>query len=184
MGSGTLISGPSGREIQPFGGLRPAALALGENARTASVAGLNQALADTISLRDLYKKHHWQVSGPTFHQLHLLFDKHQAEQSELIDAIAERVQALGGVAIAISHDVAETTRLPRAPKGREAPSDQLRRLLAAHELVLAEAHEFARAAAENGDDGTNDLLVSQLIRTNEAQSWFVAEHLDGSGELA
>lgn len=171
-------------EIQPFGALRPAALALGENVRSTSVAALNQALADTIALRDLYKKHHWQVSGATFHQLHLLFDKHQTEQAELIDALAERVQALGGVAIAISHDVAETTRLPRAPKGREAPGDQLRRLLAAHQLVLKEAHEFGRTAAENGDDGTNDLFVSQVIRTNEAQSWFVAEHLDGSGERA
>lgn len=169
-------------EIQPFGTLRSVALALGANVRAASVIALNQTLADTISLRDLYKKHHWQVSGPTFHQLHLLFDKHQSEQGELIDALAERIMALGGLSLAISHDVAETARVLRAPKGREAPADQLRRLVVAHELVLAEAHEYARAAADNGDDGTNDLLVSQVIRTNEAQSWFLAEHLDGLGE--
>ncbi|MDX2205980.1 MAG: DNA starvation/stationary phase protection protein [Hyphomicrobiaceae bacterium] len=170
-------------EAQPFGTLRPVALALGDNVRAASVEALNQVLADTIALRDLYKKHHWQVSGATFHQLHLLFDKHQGEQAELIDDLAERVMALGGVSVAASWDVAETTRLARPPKGREAPPDQLRRLLAAHEAVLAEAHEFARQAAENGDDGTNDLLVSQVVRLNEAQSWMVAEHLDGMGEV-
>jgi starvation-inducible DNA-binding protein len=175
-------SAPTGTEAQAFGTLRPVALALGENARATSVAVLNQTLADTLSLRDLYKKHHWQVSGPTFHQLHLLYDKHAREQAELVDALAERIMALGGVSVAISHDIAETTRLPRAPKGRESPADQLRRLLAAHELVLAEAHEYAKAAADNGDDGTNDLLVSEVIRTNEAQSWMLAEHLDGLGD--
>ena len=182
MTGSQLGRGPSGHEIQPYGTLRNVALALGDNVRSSSVAALNQALADSIALRDLYKKHHWQVSGATFHQLHLLFDTHQAEQSTVIDALAERVQALGGVAIATSQDVAETTRLPRAPRGREAPGDQLRRLLAAHELMLAPAHDWARTAAELGDDGTNDLLVSQVIRTNEAQSWLVAEHLKGAGE--
>src|SRR4026208_294651 len=81
-----------------------------------SVENLNQLLADTMTLRDLYKKHHWQVAGPTFYQLHLLFDKHHDEQNELVDTIAERIQLLGGVSIAMAHDVAETTMIPRAPK--------------------------------------------------------------------
>jgi starvation-inducible DNA-binding protein len=130
-----------------------------------------------MTLRDLYKKHHWQVSGPTFYHLHLMFDKHYTEQTELIDAIAERIQLLGGISLAMAHDVAETTLIPRPPKGRESVPVQISRLLHAHEIVLKEARTMARLAAERADDGTNDLLVSQVIRTNELQVWFVAEHV-------
>src|SRR5262249_39226605 len=138
---------------------------------------LNQILADTLTIRDLYKKHHWQVAGPTFYQLHLLFDKHYQEQAELVDELAERVQMLGGISIAMAHDVAETTRIPRPPKGREEVPAQIARLLEAHEIILKEARALAHEAAERGDDGTNDLLVSDVIRTHEEQVWFLAEHL-------
>jgi starvation-inducible DNA-binding protein len=164
-------------EIQPFGHLVRMPIALSEVACKESVANLNQLLADTITLRDLYKKHHWQVAGPTFYQLHLLFDKHAGEQSELVDAIAERIQLLGGVSVAMAHDVAETTLVPRPPKGREEVPVQISRLLHAHEIVIKEARAMARRAADAGDDGTNDLLVSDVIRQNELQVWFVAEHV-------
>jgi starvation-inducible DNA-binding protein len=165
------------REIQAFGSVVPMPIALAEDTRRASADNLNQLLADTSTLRDLYKKHHWQVSGPTFYQLHLLFDKHFNEQSELVDLIAERIMMLGGVSIAMSADVAEMTLVPRPPKGREEVPVQLSRLLHAHEIVLKEARAMACKADEEGDDGTNDLLVSNVIRTNEMQVWFVAEHL-------
>ena len=152
-------------------------IALGEDVRRESVNNLNQLLADTITLRDLYKKHHWQVSGPTFYQLHLLFDKHFNEQNELVDLLGERIMMLGGVSVAMSADVAETTLVPRPPKGREEVPVQISRLLHAHEIVLKEARTMARQAADKGDDGTNDILVSNVIRTNEMQVWFVAEHL-------
>ena len=152
-------------------------IALSETACQESVANLNQVLADSIALRDLYKKHHWQVAGPSFYQLHLLFDKHADEQSELVDSIAERIQLLGGVSVAMAHDVAETTLIPRPPKGREEPPVQISRLLHAHEIVIKEARAMARRAADAGDDGTNDLLVSDVIRRNELQAWFVAEHV-------
>ena len=164
-------------ETQPFGHLVKLPIALSESACRESVANLNQILADTITLRDLYKKHHWQVSGATFYQLHLLFDKHYNEQNELVDAIAERIQLLGGVSIAMAHDVAETTLIPRPPKGREEVPVQISRLLHAHEIVLKEARTMAGVAAEMDDDGTNDLLVSDVIRRNELQVWFVAEHV-------
>lgn len=164
-------------EIQPYGHLVKMPIALSESACKEAVENLNQILADTITLRDLYKKHHWQVSGPTFYQLHLLFDKHYGEQNELVDSIAERVQLLGGVSVAMAHDVAETTLIPRPPKGREEVPVQISRLLHAHEVVLKEARTMARLAAERGDEGTNDLLVSDVIRRNELQVWFVAEHV-------
>jgi len=152
-------------------------IALSETVCKESVENLNQLLADTITLRDLYKKHHWQVAGHTFYQLHLLFDKHYEEQDKIVDEIAERIQLLGGVSLAMAHDVAETTLIPRPPKGRESVPVQISRLLHAHEIVLKEARTMAKLAADKGDDGTNDLLVSTVIRTSELQVWFVAEHV-------
>jgi starvation-inducible DNA-binding protein len=165
------------REIQPFGKVVKIPIALDEKVCLQSVTNLNQLLADTMTLRDLYKKHHWQVAGHTFYQLHLLFDKHFGEQSELVDSIAERIQLLGGVSIAMAHDVVETTIIPRPPRGREEVPVQISRILEAHEIILKESRAFARQAADAGDDGTNDLIVSEIIRTNELQTWFVAEHV-------
>ena len=164
-------------EIQPYGHVIRMPIALPEDACKESVENLNQLLADTITLRDLYKKNHWQVAGPTFYQLHLLFDKHYSEQNELVDAIAERIQLLGGVSIAMAPDVAAMTLIPRPPKGREEVPVQISRLLHAHEIVLKEARTMARLAAASGDDGSNDLIVSGVIRRNELQVWFVAEHV-------
>jgi starvation-inducible DNA-binding protein len=164
-------------EIQPYGHLVRMPIALSERACRESVENLNQLLADTITIRDLYKKHHWQVAGPTFYQLHLLFDKHYDQQNELVDAIAERVQLLGGVSLAMAHDVAETTLIPRPPKGREEVPVQISRLLHAHEIVLKESRTMARLAVQHEDDGTNDLIVTDVIRRNELQVWFIAEHV-------
>ena len=175
--SAAPLTGQRAQEMQAFGSVVSMSIALAEDVRQRSAENLNQLLADTMTLRDLYKKHHWQVSGPTFYQLHLLFDKHFNEQNELVDLIAERIMMLGGVSIAMSADVAETTLIPRPPKGREEVPVQISRLLHAHEVVLEEARAMARKAAEAGDDGTNDLLVSSVIRTNEMQVWFVAEHV-------
>jgi len=164
-------------EIQPYGKIAKLAIALDERVCAASSENLNQILADTMTLRDMYKKHHWQVSGHTFYQLHLLFDKHHSEQDELVDEIAERIQILGGVSLAMAPDIAETTIIPRPPRGREEPPVQISRLLEAHEIILKEARSMAKQAGDIGDDGTNDLLVSDVIRTNELQVWFLAEHL-------
>jgi starvation-inducible DNA-binding protein len=165
------------KEIQPFGKIAKLPIALDETACESSINNLNQILADTMTLRDMYKKHHWQVAGATFYQLHLLFDKHHGEQDELVDEIAERIQILGGISIAMAADVAETTIIPRPPRGREEPPVQVSRLLEAHEIILKEARTMAKQAGDAGDDGTNDLLVSDVIRSNELQVWFLAEHL-------
>lgn len=165
-------------EIQPYGTVTHALpLELEEPIRLEMTERLNHLLADTMTLRDLYKKCHWQVAGPTFYQLHLLFDKHFGEQSELVDTIAERIQLLGGVSIAMAHDVAETTQIERPPRGREEVPVQLSRLLDGHQVIIRECRELAKTASELGDEGTNDLAVSDVLRTNELQAWFVSEHL-------
>src|SRR5213592_3030956 len=171
------LVGQDSREIQPYGRIAKLPIALAESVCKQSAENLNQLLADTITLRDMYKKHHWQVAGPTFYQLHLLFDKHADEQNELVDQIAERIQLLGGISLAMAGDVAETTLVPRPPRGREEVPVQISRLLHAHEIILKEAHAMAREAQEAGDDGTNDLLVSDVIRGNEFQVWFLSEHV-------
>jgi starvation-inducible DNA-binding protein len=171
-------AGSSGNgQTQAFGAVQENFLAMDAKSAAASAAELNQLLADTMTLRDLYKKHHWQAAGPTFYMIHLLFDKHFEEQSALVDTVAERIQTLGGVAIAMAHDVAETTRIARPPKGREDTVSQIKRLLAAHEVVLKEARKIAKSSDERGDDATNDIAVSNVIRTNELQVWFISEHL-------
>jgi starvation-inducible DNA-binding protein len=166
-----------GKELQKYGTLRMLPIGLPDKARLENIEAMNQILADTMSLRDMYQKHHWQVAGPTFYQLHLLFEKHYNEQNELIDQLAERIQTLGGISIAMAHDVAETTTVPRPPRGAETPPVQISRLLEAHEMIIKEVRAAARKASENGDDGTNDLLVSDVLRTNELQVWFVSEHI-------
>jgi len=165
-------------ETQKYGTVIPMLpLDLEEPVRHEITEQLNQILADTMTLRDLYKKSHWQVSGPTFYQLHLLFDKHYGEQAALVDAIAERIQLLGGISIAMAPDVAETTKIERAPRGREEVPVQISRLIDAHQIIVSEARNVSDLAAKLGDQGTNDLLVSQVLRTNELQIWFVGEHL-------
>jgi starvation-inducible DNA-binding protein len=167
-----------GKEIQKYGDVvKDLPHRLDADIRSQMCKKLNQLLADSIALRDMYKKHHWQVSGPTFYQLHLLFDKHFDEQVEIVDTIAERIQLLGGVTIAMGGDVAEVTKIPRPPRGREEVPVQISRLLEAHKLIMQQCHDIAEAADKAGDDGTNDLVVSDVLRANELQSWFIGNHL-------
>jgi starvation-inducible DNA-binding protein len=163
--------------VQPAGSVRQMPIALAADVRAEQAEALNQVLADTLMLYHLYKRAHWHVAGHTFYQLHLLFDKHAGEQLELVDAIAERVQLLGGVAMGMPQDVVERTHIPAAPNGAEEVPAAIDRLLDAHERLLLTARGAAKRAQEQGDDGTNDLLVSDVIRTNELHVWFLAEHV-------
>jgi starvation-inducible DNA-binding protein len=169
--------GQHGQEIQPFGTLRLVPIALSSEARMESVQILNGILADTTILYAMYKKHHWLVSGPTFYQLHLLFDKHAGEQLELVDLLAERVQSLGGVSVGDPRHAAELTRIERPPNGVEEVPVMLGRLLGAHETVITALREAIDSTAKNGDWGSNDLLMSDVLRRHELQVWFLSQHL-------
>ncbi len=165
-------------EIQAYGTVSHALpLDLEEPTRLEMTEQLNLLLADTMTLRDLYKKSHWQVAGPTFYQLHLLFDKHYDEQVEIVDVIAERIQLLGGVSLAMAADVAETTRIERPPRGREEVPVQISRLLDAHQMIIGHCRKLAERASDLGDDGTNDMVVSDVLRAKELQVWFLSENL-------
>jgi starvation-inducible DNA-binding protein len=176
-GKASPILHQRGNELQKYATLRAIPIGLPDDVRLDHCQALNQILADTMTLRDLYQKHHWQVAGPTFYQLHLLFEKHYGEQSALVDQVAERIQTLGGISIAMAHEVAEMTSIERPPRGAETPPVQISRLLEAHESIIKATRDAARCADEHGDDVTNDLLVSAVLRTNELQVWFLSEHL-------
>ena len=164
-------------ETQKYGEIVKLPNGLSEKVCKESVALLNQCLADTITLRDMYKKHHWQVVGPTFNQLHLMYDQHFEAQVLLVDILAERIQLLGGIALAMAADIAESTKIPRPPRGREPAAVQIRRLAEAHEMIIIAARDAARKVDDAGDDGSNDVFVSNVLRTNELQVWFLSEHL-------
>lgn len=175
--SDEVTLGQTGTEMQPYGTIVERSIAL--QPADSVVQILNRILADALTLRDLYKKHHWQASGPTFYQIHLLFDKHHQQLEEMVDQIAERIQILGGVSVAMGADASELTCIPRPPRGRETPTAQITRLLAAHELLIRGVRDGARLAVDRGDDGSNDLLIGGVLRTNEMQVWFLSEHLAG-----
>lgn len=174
-------SSPDAGVEQEFGTLAAVRIGLDAQVRSQSVRALNRLLAHTMALRDAYKKAHWQTSGATFYELHLLFDKHYEEQVVIMDAIAERIQTLGGVTFALAGDIASESSIARAPRGRESAPAQLNRLADAHETILVDARPLAKSAADAGDDGTNDLIVSQVVRANELQSWFIVQHLSMHG---
>lgn len=166
-----------GSVIQPFGTLVTYPIGLDERTRAASVDALNQVLVDTMTLRDLYKKAHWQVTGATFYQLHLLFDEHFKQQVALIDLIGERIQTLGGLAIAMASHVAKRTRIETPPACREQVPVLISRLIDAETLVIEEARKATRIAQRNGDDATVNLLTSFVLPQDEKQVWFLSTHL-------
>jgi starvation-inducible DNA-binding protein len=175
----TLLNPELVSVVQEFGSLAPVRLGLADEVRHQSVAALNRLLAHATSIRDQYRKSHWQACGTNFYELHLLFERSYTEQDLLVDMLAERVQSLGGVALALPRDIQEESRLARGPRGAEGTVAQLLRLVDSHEFILQEARPMARSAAERGDDGTSDLIVSEVIRPNERQSWMVSRHLTG-----
>ncbi len=173
----TPVMHQRGHTVQRYGTVTAMPVGFPTEARQANCAMLNQLLADTITLYSLYKKAHWQVKGHTFYQLHLLYDKHAEEQLELVDMIAERIQMLGGVATGMPAAVAKLSKIENPPDDVEEVPTVISRLLEAHETICNEVNEGIDQTEENKDWGTNDMLMGDVLRTNQMQVWFVGEHL-------
>jgi starvation-inducible DNA-binding protein len=171
------VLGAKAPELQRFGTLRGLPIGLDDKTRSKSCELLNEILADSMVLSALYKKNHWLVAGPTFYQLHLLFDKHAEEQGELIDLLAERVQSLGGIAVGDPRHAAELTTIPRPPDGAEEVAVMIDRTLHAHEIVIEKVRAAITATEKSEDWGSNDVLMSDVLRRHELQVWFLAEHV-------
>ena len=174
---GQAIMHQRSAEIQKFGDMVDLPIGLEEEKRKESVGLLNGILADSVFLQALYKKYHWLARGATFYQLHLLLDKQAEEQEKLVDALAERIQKLGGIAVGDPRHAAELTSIPRPPDGAEEIPAMLSRLLEAHETTIEKIREGIEKTDENDDSGTNDLRSSQVLPTHETHVWYVAEHL-------
>lgn len=166
-----------GKIIQAHGTTVDYPLTLSEVAHRENVATLNQILVDSIYLRDMYRKHEWQVLGATFREVNRLFHKHAKKQNHLVGKLGKRVQTLGGVTVVVPNDVAERTKIERPPIDREELPVQLSRLVEAHEVVLKGCHEAIKIAEANGDHGTVELLADHIILPNEKQVWHLAAHL-------
>lgn len=184
----TATNGPDGKEATPLmhqrgravqraGTVTAMPVGVSQQAREATCAALNVLLADTIMLYSMYKKAHWQVKGHTFYQLHLLFDKHAEEQLALVDLIAERIQMLGGVAAGMPAEVVAATTIENPPADVVAVPEIISRLLEAHETICNACNAIIDATDRNKDWGTNDLVMSDVLRANQMQVWFVGEHL-------
>jgi starvation-inducible DNA-binding protein len=148
-------------------------LALKDEARDQSIKALQPVLANTLFMEQLYKKYHWHVEGEDFYALHLLFDKYAAQQLPLIDATAERIRTLGGKAEGMPDQVVANTTLTEPTEPGHNGHDMIKNLLLMHQAYLSVLREAADITDDNGDDGTNDLVVSQLMRVHELQSWFI-----------
>ena len=168
---------PKSYELQKYGVIHAVPLGMPEETLKQNVGMLNQLLADSITLYNLYKKHHWQVTGPTFYQLHLLLDKHAGEVLETVDLIAERIQTLGGVTTGMPWEVAETTKVEHPPTGEEDIPAMLARTVNAHATIIKTIRDGIEQTDENKDYATNDLLSSRVLPLHELQVWFVSQHL-------
>ena len=168
---------PKSYELQRYGSIHTVPLGMPEETLKQNVGMLNQLLADSITMYNLYKKHHWQVTGPTFYQLHLLLDKHADEVLETVDAIAERIQTLGGVTTGMPFEVAEMTKIEHPPTGQEDIPAMLARTVNAHATIIKTIRDGIEQSDDNKDYTTNDLLSSRVLPMHELQVWFVSQHL-------
>ena len=164
-------------EIQGYGKTHFMPIGMDEQTRSTNVEMLNQLLADLITQYQLYKKHHWQVSGPTFYQLHLLLDAHAEIVLKQIDEVAERIQTLGGESTGMPFDVAEMTRIQRPPRGAESVPALLARTVQSHATIIEWVRKGIEQTDENKDYSTNDLLMSRILPDQEHMTWFVSQHL-------
>ena len=171
---------PLGMEIQRFGTTRLLPIALAKDARSDSCRLLNVILADSMVLYAMYKKHHWLVGGPTFYQLHLLFDKHAEEQTEIIDLIAERVQSLGGISVGDPRHAAELTTIDRPPNGAEDVPAMIHPPAQRPRDDHREGPRRDRQDREGQGLGAHERPAhGGVLRRHELRAWFIAQHVVG-----
>lgn len=144
-----------------------------DNELQKSTAILQAILANTIFMYSLYKKYHWHVIGKDFYEYHLLFDKHAKQQLPLIDTLAERLRTLGDVAPGMPQEVAKNTTLTEPRGTTQDPVKMIDNLLTIHEAYIQEVRGAIDITNASGDEGTSDLLVSDILRVHELQTWFI-----------
>jgi len=142
------------------------------------IALLNRHLADTFDLMSQTKFAHWNVKGPHFYQLHLLFDSLAEKVEEHVDEIAERITALGGVANGTARQAAASSRVPEFPAGVHKGMDVVTALADRYAAVGKTVRAAIDEADELGDKDTSDLFT-QVSRDLDQSLYFLESHLQG-----
>jgi starvation-inducible DNA-binding protein len=158
--------------------LYPTRIDIPENKRATTIELLNKTLAATQDLWSQLKQAHWNVKGPQFYQLHLLFDAVASEIYEFIDLVAERITALGGEAKGTTRMSAQNSFLPEYPA---LPISEKEHIVAVAERLAAYAkhiREGADKTTELDDQATNDIYI-EIQRGVDQKLWFVEAHLQG-----
>ena len=140
------------------------------------IALLNQQLADTFDLFSQIKQAHWNVKGMHFIALHELFDKLAEEAEDYVDDVAERVTALGGVALGTARVAAGASHLPEFPLGGVPGKAAVEALVERYALLAASTRKAIETAAVLGDADTSDLFTG-ISRGLDKSLWFLEAHL-------
>ncbi len=145
---------------------------LDSNARKAVAEALNGVLADTFVVYQKTHSYHWNVTGPQFHTLHVMFEEQYREMWDALDVLAERVRALGEFAPASGKAFLEGSAIETIDEKPPAAEQMVKNLLTDHETLIRRAREALEAAAEV-DDAASEDLITQRIQTHEKTAWML-----------
>ena len=154
----------------------PTHIDLPERKRQLLIALLNARLADTADLYSQLKQAHWNVKGQDFFQLHLLFDQLAGEVFPFVDLIAERVTALGGVAMGTTRMAAASSTLPEYPVEATEGHRHLNALIDRYATYTANIRKAIDVADEHHDRSTADLFT-EISRAVDKHLWFLEAHV-------
>lgn len=150
-------------------------IGISESDRKAVADGLSRVLADSYTLYLKTHNYHWNVKGPMFNTLHLMFEQQYNELALAVDQVAERIRALGHPAPGSYASYARLTAIPEE-EGVPAAEDMIAKLLAGHETVARTAREAFPVADQGGDEPTADLLT-QRMEVHEKTAWMLRSML-------
>ena len=151
-------------------------IGINEQDRAEIAQGLSRLLADTYNLYLKTHNFHWNVTGPMFNTLHLMFETQYNELSLAVDLIAERIRALGHYAPGSYADYARLTSIPEA-EGVPRAEDMIRQLVEGHETLCRTARGLFDVAGRAEDEPTADLLT-QRLQTHEKTAWMLRSLLE------
>ena len=165
------MSRPANVFEAPEAGAMPLNIGISAEDRRAIAGGLSRLLADTYTLYLKTHNFHWNVTGPQFQTLHLMFETHYTELAQAVDEIAERIRALGFAAPGTYREFAQLTSIREAEDVPRA-EEMIRQLVEGHETVARTAREIFPAADQAHDEPTAGLLTDRL-QVHEKTAWML-----------
>ncbi len=155
------------------------AIGLSDDSREAVVHVLNRLLADEYLLYTKTRNYHWNVRGAQFNELHRFFEKQYEELEVVVDEVAERVRALGGMALGTLSEFLQEARLKETPAQYPEAREMIASLLADHETLIRQLRgDLVVVLDKHGDAGSNDFLTG-LMERHEKTAWMLRTFLEG-----